>query len=299
MPTHSTPATHPSQTRPSRPPRLALVFGGSSVRSAAALGVTEVLAREGLRPDVIVGSGAGALFGATVAVGMPVEHALRTAAEVWSPKGTRRQQWRAWLQLLAPPLAPFGASFALRDARAVEQRLRDAFGQRRLEDGPTLLRVAATDAATGEPVHLSRGRVADALRATLAAPLLFAPVAIDGRRLMDGMLSDPLPLGAAADARVVVALGASDVLPQPVDRPLHLLAHVAGVMECNLMRARIAAARAAGQRVLHIEPALEREVGRCDTTALRHLYEAGRRATWAQMPQIVSLLEGRALRAAA
>jgi NTE family protein len=277
---------------------LALVFGASGVRSAAALGVAEVLAREGLRPDVIVGSGAGALFGATVAVGMPVEHALRTAAEVWSPTLRRHRHWHAWLQLLAPRLAGIGANVALRDTRAIEQRLRDAFGQRRLEDGPTLLRVAATDAATGEPVHMSRGRVADALRATLAVPLLFAPVAIDGRRLMDGTLSDPLPLAGAADARVVVALGTSDT-PQQLDRPSQLLDHVTGVMAGNLMRAQRAAARVAGRRVLHIEPALEREVGPWDTTALRQLYEAGRRAAWAQLPQIASLLEGRALRAAA
>jgi len=145
MPTHSTSATHPSQTRSSRPPRLALVVGGSDLRSAAALGVAEVLAREGLRPDVIVGSGAGALFGATVAVGMPVEHALRTAAEVWSPKLSRRPHWRAWLQLVAPRLPGIGANLALRDARAIEQRLRDAFGQRRLEDGPALLRVDYLD----------------------------------------------------------------------------------------------------------------------------------------------------------
>jgi NTE family protein len=203
------------------------------------------------------------------------------------------------LQLVAPRLRGIGANLALRDARAIEQRLRDAFGQRRLEDGPALLRVVATDATTGEPVQLSRGRVGDALRATLAVPPLFPPVAIDGRRLMGGMLSDPLPLAGAADARVAIALGASDVLPHPDDRPSQLLAHVVGVMAGNLVRARSAAARAAGQRVLHIEPTREREVGPWDTTALRQLYEVGRRAAWAQLPQIVSLLEGRALRAAA
>jgi NTE family protein len=74
---------------------------------------------------------------------------------------------------------------------------------------------------------------------------------------------------------------------------------VSTAMINNLMQARSAAARAAGQRVLHIELALERRVGLWETGALRYLYEAGRRAAQTQLPQIMSMLEGRSMRAAA
>jgi NTE family protein len=84
-----------------------------------------------------------------------------------------------------------------------------------------------------------------------------------------------------------------------VRRPSHLLAQVSTAMINNLMHARSAAARAAGQRVLHIELALERRVGLWDTAALTYLYEAGRRAALTQLPQILSLLEGRSMRVAA
>jgi NTE family protein len=67
----------------------------------------------------------------------------------------------------------------------------------------------------------------------------------------------------------------------------------------DLTKARNAAARVAGQRVLHIELALERRVGLRETAALPYLYEAGRRAARAQLPQIMALLEGRPSRAAA
>ena len=80
-------------------------------------------------------------------------------------------------------------------------------------------------------------------------------------------------------------------MPSRVDRASHLVTQVSTAMINNLMQARSAAARAAGQRVLHIELALERRVGYWDTSALRYLYEAGRRAAQTQLPQIMTMLE--------
>ena len=291
--------THPTRTRPSRPPRLALVLGSGGVRGVAAVGIAEVLAREGVRPDLVVGCSSGALFGATIALGMSPEHALQAASELCSHEIRRRRRWRAWLQLLAPRLAGFGEDFALRDARVIESRIRDAFGQRRLEDAPTALRITATDAASGQAVVLTHGRLSDALRASIAVPFLFPAVTIDGRRLVDGVISDPLPLSAAADARMVIALGFHGAMPARVDRVSRMVAQVGTALINNLMQARSAAARAAGQRVLHIELGLERPIGRWETGALQHLYEAGRRAARTQLPQIMSMLEGRTMRAVA
>jgi NTE family protein len=294
MPTQPTTASYPS-----RRPRLAFVLGSGGVRSIAAVGIAEVLAREGVQPDLVVGCSSGALFGATIALGMTPAQALRTATELWSQELTRQHRWRGWLQLLAPRLTGFGADFSLRDARLIERRIRDAFGQRRLEDTPTKLRVAATDAASGDPVVLTEGRLVDALRASIALPFLFPAVDVGGRRLVDGVISDPLPLAAAADARAVLALGFQGSMPRRVDRASRLVTQVSTAMINNLMKARNAAARATGQRVLHVELALERRVGLWETAALPYLYEAGRRAAQRQLPQIMAMLEGRSSRAAA
>ena len=79
MPTPTTTLSYPS-----RRPRLAFVLGSGGVRSIAAVGIAEVLEREGVRPDLAVGCSSGALFGATIALGMTPEQALRTATELWS-----------------------------------------------------------------------------------------------------------------------------------------------------------------------------------------------------------------------
>src|SRR5918993_4997460 len=107
--------------------RLALVLGSGGVRSVGALGIAGRLAREGIRPDLIVGCSSGALFGAQVALGMPPDEALRMATSLWSAELTQRRRWRAYVQLLAPRLAGFGKSFAMRGASPIAPRTPDSF----------------------------------------------------------------------------------------------------------------------------------------------------------------------------
>ncbi|WP_382328168.1 patatin-like phospholipase family protein [Hydrogenophaga sp. UC242_50] len=273
------------------PHRLALVLGSGGVRSIAALGIAERLAREGIRPDLVVGCSSGALFGAQVAQGMHGEEAVRLATTLWSAELTQQRRWRAYLQLIAPRLAGFGEGFALRDDRLIAERIGNAFGDTRLEHLPTPLRVAATDAATGQAVVLTQGRLVDALRASMAVPILFPSVRIGGRRLVDGVLSDPLPLAAAADARVVLSLGFFGGLPRRVDRVSRLVAQTSTTLINNLMQARTEAAQARGQKLIGLELDLERPVSLWETAAMPALFEAGWRAAEARLLDIVAALE--------
>jgi NTE family protein len=281
------------------PHRLALVLGSGGVRSVAALGIVERLAREGIRFDLVAGCSSGALFGALVASGLPHAEALRRATALWSAELTQRHRWGAWLQLVAPRLAGFDEGFSLRDDRLIAERLHQAFGERRIEDLATTLRIAATDAVTGAPVTLEQGLLVPALRASIAVPVLFPSVHVGLRRLVDGVVSDPLPLAAAADAQAVVALGFRGSMPRRVDRPSRLVARTGTALINNLMQARLDAACAAGQRIVSIDLALERPVGLWQTDAMPYLYEAGQRAAQLRLAEIEALVGGDAQRAAA
>ena len=61
-------------------------------------------------------------------------------------------------------------------------------------------------------------------------------------------------------------------------------------MPRRLQQARIDAARGAGQRVLELELGLDRHLGLWETAAMPYLFEAGRRAAWAQLAQITALV---------
>jgi NTE family protein len=275
-------------------PRFAIVLGSGGVRIIAALGMVEVLAREGLKPDLIVGCSAGAIFGALIAAGHRAEEAVHVATTLWSPEITRQKRWRAVPQMLWPKLMRFDRDFSLRKDTLIMRSLEQAFGNARIEDLPVALRVTAADMGTGERVVLRRGPLVQALRASVALPFMFAPVEIDGQRLADGFVADPLPLSAAADANAVVSLGFASPLPRRIDGPSRLLAQVTSTLTNNLMQARLAEAqaeaRADGRRLLCIEPLLDRRVGLFDTAAMPALVQAGRRATEELLPRIHALL---------
>ena len=279
--------------------RFAIVLGSGGVRSIAALGMVEVLVREGLRPDLVVGCSAGAMFGALIAAGHDAEEAVRIATTLWSAEVTKKRRWRAIPQMLWPRLGRFDADFALRDDRLVMQRLQQAFGNVQIEALPLALRVTTTDAGTGERVVLRSGSLVQALRASIALPFMFKPVHIGGRRLIDGFVADPLPVSAATDAYALLALGFQSPMPYRVDGPSRLLAQMTSALTNNLMQARLAEAGAGGTRLLSLVPQLERRVGLFDTEAMPYLVDAGRRATEAALPAIQALLHRAPLMAAA
>jgi NTE family protein len=267
-------------------PRLALVIGSGGVRGASAIGVVDVLARAGLRPDLIVGCSSGALFGAGLALGLSSDMLMRLVTTMWTPRLTQQRRWQGYAQLVAPRLARFNNDFSLRRADPIVQTLEAVFRDLTLEQLRLPLRVAATDAISGAPVVLRRGPIVGAVQASMAVPFLWPSVEIDGRRLVDGAVSDPLPVAAAGDAHVVLALGFRGDLPRRVLRPASLVAQVSTAMLNNLYDARLAAARARGRSLIELAPVWPRRIGLWETRALPEAFQAGRHAALACLPAI-------------
>jgi NTE family protein len=273
--------------------QLALVLGSGGVRSVAALGIADVLANEGLRPNLVVGCSSGALFGACIAMGWSGEQGLEAAMRLWSADLTEKKRWRAYFEILAPRFCGFSADFSLRDAALIRARVERAFGSTRIEDLQTALRIVATDASRGESVVLDRGCLSDAVRASMAVPFMFPSVEIDGRRLTDGVTSDPLPVSAARDADACITLGFRGSLPRRVDRVSRLVAQVTTTMINNLQQARLGEAAGSGKRMLHFELDLDRRIKLWETAAMPRIFEAGRRAAQERLPAIRQLFDHR------
>jgi NTE family protein len=264
----------------------------------AGLGVLAALDEAGLQPDLLAGCSAGALFAALVASGRRPLAAAELACSLWSPELARQRRWLGLVQLICPRLG-FGPGFSLRSDHLIMERLREVFGNQRLDTLTTPLRVATTDPATGCGVLLDSGDLVDALRASMAMPFLFTPGCCDGRRLVDGFLSDPLPVRAVPEARVVLAVQIDAPLPHRLDAPGRLLGAMTASLLNNLVEARLAAMAGQGQAVLSVRPALPRRVGLFDTAALPEVLQAGLAAGRAALPALRALLAQPALRAAA
>ena len=285
-----------------KPPRLAVVLGSGGVRSIAGLGMLDVLFKEGLFPDLIVGCSTGALFGAGVAAGNTVQESFRLATSLWSPEITQQKRWTSFAQLAMPSWFGFGQDFSLRNDQLMSRRLRQAFGHVDLAHLPTALRITATDAVRGTRVVLERGDLVQAIRASIAMPMLFGPVKWGQQWLVDGVVSDPLPISAAADASMVIAMGFELAMPLKVNNASRLVMQSSTAVFNNLQQARLigaqASAQASGQALLTILPELDRRIGLCQTSAMPYLIEAGRQATQKMLPQLRAMVNGVAIKPA-
>ncbi len=186
----ATPQSEPAATRPS----IGLALGGGAARGFAHIGVMQTLIKHGIVPDVIVGTSIGAVVGGCYAA-QQLE-----GLEEWSRKLTVRNI----LSYLDINLSGTGLIRGGHLAAELEKSLTD----QRIEDLPIRFAAISTEFNTGHEIWLTRGRLADALRASYALPGIFPPVKIGGRWLVDGALVNPVPVSAARalDARLVIAV---------------------------------------------------------------------------------------------
>jgi NTE family protein len=276
-------------------PTVSLVIGSGSVKCAASIGVVKALAEAGIGIDRVVGCSAGALFATMVALGYDIEKCKEVTTKTWTRQLTSQPHRMSLLRALAPKLFGFKAdSFGLRDSRLVEDVIRAALGNTRFEDLPIPLHITATDFSNGELVELSSGRIADAILASLALPLVFKPVSIDGRLLVDGYLADPLPVSVAMRhcSQVIVAIGFESPYQDKVNSAGRFAFQLSAILANNLLKAKLAFHGATHHsEMLMILPEFTRERVRLfDTEKLPYIIEEGEKAMRQQLPYLQELL---------
>jgi len=186
-------------TRP-RAPRIGLVLGSGAARGWAHIGVIRALERAGIRPDLICGTSAGALVGAAYASG----------------NLERLERWAIKMRV-RDVVSFFDVRFSggLLNGSRLMSFARGIFEERPIERLPIPFGAVATTLETGAETWLRTGSTLEAVRASMAMPGLFSPVPREGAMLVDGALTNPVPvsLGRAMGADVLIAVDlSSDVL---------------------------------------------------------------------------------------
>jgi len=165
------------------------------------VGVLKVLEEHGLAPHVIAGTSMGAQVGGAYAAGVSIEE----LEEHW-----RSVNFGSAIKTLLPTVPWSGWSSGRSLCRFLEKLL----GNRQIEDLPIPFVAVATDLEAGQCHLLDHGSLTEAIRASLSVPGLFTPVWIDEHLLIDGGVSNPMPVDVARNlgADVLIAV---DVLVEP------------------------------------------------------------------------------------
>jgi NTE family protein len=200
----------PPLTRP-RAPKIGLVLGSGAARGWAHIGVIRALERAGIRPDLVCGTSAGALVGAAYASG----------------NLERLEKWAIRMRVRdVVSFLDVRFNGGLLNGSRLMSFARGIFEERPIERLPIPFGAVATTLETGAETWLRTGSTLEAVRASMAMPGLFSPVPREGATLVDGALTNPVPvsLGRAMGADVLIAVDlSSDVLkrnlvaePEPV-----------------------------------------------------------------------------------
>jgi NTE family protein len=204
-------------------PSVALALGGGGARGLAHILMLEVFDEFGIKPTVIAGTSIGALYGAAYASGLSAAQLHAYTEEIL---GRRFDLIRQLFAARSEPVQRLLRVLPVRSSLINSATLLDLlFPDHVAKDFSELkipLKVVATDLSSQEAVVLDEGPLRPAVAASIAIPVLFSPVVIGNRILVDGGLANPLPfdlIDGAADVTVAIDVNAktsqADIGPRP------------------------------------------------------------------------------------
>lgn len=240
-------AVTPTPGLPAKPatPRIGLALGGGGARGLAHIVMLEALEEMGLEPALIAGTSIGAVFGAGAAAGLTARHMRAHVEEILS------ERYALVRQLLTVRPRPVDRLFnlfplrsALLDAEALLDLLLPSRLPATLEALAIPLAVVATDFYAQEAVVLRQGPLKPAIAASMALPVIFQPVMIGGRALLDGGLVDPLPFELVREgADLTIAVDVSGAAREPGSatgpRALEALFSASQILQRSIVREKL------------------------------------------------------------
>ena len=219
-----------AQSQPNPRPRVGIALSGGGALGLAQIGVLKYFEEHRIPIDYVAGTSMGGLIGGFYATGLTpseLETIVRDAKwddllssnyQFHDAPIVEKQEWniqsgtftlRFGKRLTLPVGINSGQSLALLLSHSTQ-----AYSNLVSFDNlPTPFRCVATDLVTGAPDVLDHGSLPKALRATMALPGIFTPVNWEGKVLIDGGVTDNIPVD------VVRHMGAEKVIAISLETP--------------------------------------------------------------------------------
>ncbi|MCD6190536.1 MAG: patatin-like phospholipase family protein [Sulfurimonas sp.] len=188
---------------------ISLVLGSGGARGYAHIGAIEELEKNGYKIASISGSSMGAMVGALYACG-------------------KLQEFKEWVLSLGMLDVVKLVDFSLNGkgiigGDKVFHVVEEMIGDILIEDLPITYTAVATDIVKQKEVWIQKGRLLDAVRASVAIPTILTPKEISGRYLIDGGILNPLPIAPTisdtTDITIAVSLNAKTSKKHIIDIP--------------------------------------------------------------------------------
>ena len=228
--------------------KFGLALSGGGARGFAHIPVLEALDEMGVRPSVVTGTSIGAIMAAGYAAGMSGAEIRDYAITVFANRSdVLTRVWRLRPKRVKDLITETTAALGQFDAERVIDSFLPERVPRNFDSLELPLKVVATDFYGWCPAGLETGSLYPALAASAALPILFRPVRIAGRVLIDGGITNPLPFDLIEDdVNLVMAV---DVVGGPASRDNRLPGTMEGVFgSTQLLMQSIMAEKMKGPR---------------------------------------------------
>lgn len=191
-------------------PKIGLALSGGAAHGFAHIGVIKYMEELGIPVDYITGTSMGSIVGGLFAMGYNADEMISIAQELnWDEIMSNRTQLDRISPLEKFYHDKFPILFTLEDRELILPRgiisgqmldmtlsriFFPALAINNFDDLIIPFRCMAVDISTGEILTLNSGYLGQAIRASMAIPLMFSPVELDGRLLVDGGLIRNFPV---------------------------------------------------------------------------------------------------------
>lgn len=182
--------------------KTGIALGGGGAKGLAHIGVLKVLEGHGIIPDMVSGTSIGALIGALYVLRGSV-----AAVEEYALSFENSN--------LYPHLVPRPSSSGMISEKRIRAFLQGLFGSRRIEDLDRPFFCPAADIRNGREVMFDRGSLRQAVRASISVPVIFKPVRLRGRYLVDGGLLNPVPVDVLKKHDCGFTIAVNVIAPRP------------------------------------------------------------------------------------
>jgi len=271
--------------------RISLVIGSGGIKCAAAAGLWRVLQSENIEVDSVVGCSGGSMYAATIANHIDINVIEEWSRNLWT--SDIMHGYTENLKATKDGRLRFNERSGLVDDSVMNKKLRDLFGEWNFSDLKIPFKIVATDLLAGEKVILSEGNVFDAIRASIAIPIIFPPWEVDGRLLVDGAASDPLPIDVAIQdgADIIIAMGFPLDYRNRFRSMTAVQEQLNSIYINNILNSTYAFYNLAHHaEIFPIIPEFESSVSMFDVDKIPAVIEQGEQAARKQLPHIKRLL---------
>jgi NTE family protein len=269
---------NPAQNRKKK---IGLALSGGAARGLAHVGVLDVFQKEGIPIDIIAGTSVGAIMGAVYASGQETDKMIEQALDT---------HWKR-----IPMIDPSFPKTGFIKGRKIKNLLSSFLGGNiRFSDLKIPFVCVATDIDTGEEVIINSGSVPEALRASISIPGIFTVVKREGRYLVDGGLTTPVPVNVVKQmgADIIIAVNVNPDVSNRMGKSskvraeAHKEPNIFQVMMQSIYITTYSLARTSlGDADIVIEPDLA-NIGAGDFHKAKELITRGQQAAQKAIPEI-------------